>query len=72
MISTLIAVGSGTGNSVAFQESRTGERDRTTSADLSAQRNFEGGLLSKAYADRANMGRRNSAVAGSRGIINSG
>lgn len=47
-------------------------RNRATSADLSAERNFEDGLLSKAYADRANMAGRKSDAAGSGGIINEG
>jgi hypothetical protein len=51
----LIAVGSSRGNSLAFQGSRTGEGDRTASADLSAKRNSEGWPLSNAYADRENV-----------------
>jgi hypothetical protein len=56
--------------SPAFQGPRTGERDRATSANLSARRNFEDGLLSKAYVDCVKTVRQKSAIAGSSGIIN--
>src|SRR5690348_16654651 len=64
--------GPGRGNSLAFRGSRTGECDRAISADLSAERNFEDGLLSKAYAHCVNMVRRKSAFAGSSGILKEG
>jgi hypothetical protein len=70
MIAILVAVRPGRGNFSGI--SRIEGRDRATSADLSAQWNFEDGVLSKAYADRVKMARRKSAVSESSGIINAG
>jgi hypothetical protein len=70
MIFILVAVVPAEAISLAFQGPRAGERDRANSADLSAQRNFEDGLLSKAYVDCVKTVRQKSAIAGSSGIIN--
>jgi hypothetical protein len=70
MIFILIAVDPGRGNFSGRSGIEDRERNRAASDDLSAERNFEDGLLSKAYADVANMGGRKSDAAGSSGIIN--
>jgi hypothetical protein len=70
MIFILVAAGPGRGNFSGI--SRIEERDRATSADLSAQGNFEDGLLSKAYVDCVKTVRRKSVGSGSSGIVNKG
>jgi len=70
MIFILIAVDPGRGNFSGRSGIKDRERNRAASDDLSAERNFEDGLLSKAYADGANMGAGKSDAAGSSVIIN--